>query len=172
MNTETDSRRKRFVWRNNNKSLDYFFIDDYSYKCVADNIISANIALKTNNIDYKYGREGWKALLIHYATALLNMYWEYLNDLAYIINQSTLFECECLENVRTHVENHHVIYDIDWSDKQILRSFINIANNIQWALKNVFNIDNTQTNIDDYYYDGDDQQEDDTTYEDCLEEDD
>jgi hypothetical protein len=167
MRAADDNKRKKFVWRNSNKSLDFFFTDGYAYKCVEENIIAANTALKTNNIDYKYSREGWKALLIHYATALLNMYWEYLNDLAYIVNQSTIFECECLENVHTHVEDHQVIYDIDWSDKQILRTFINIANNIQWAMKNIFNVD---TNTSEEYDDGDDKQEDYTSIEDSLEE--
>ena len=171
MNTETDGRRKRFVWRNDSNTIEYFFIDEYSYKCVEQNIIDANRAINTT-IEYRYGKEGWKALLIYYATTLLNMYWEHLDELGYVVDNSTIFECECLEKTRTHMSNQQVIYEIDWPDKQILRTLIKLANHIQWAMKNIFDIDKIQTNIDDDYYDGDNQQEADTTYEDCLEEDD
>ena len=166
MREEDDIKRRKFVWVNESGEYNHFFLDDYNYKCLQENIIAANIALKTG-IAYKYGRNGWTALLIYYANALLEIYWENLDALAYVIDQQVLFECEQLGLVHTHLKNNEIRYDLGWGDKQILKSIISIATMLQWILKNIYNINNYTEEDADYqqeYY----QAEEDTVEEDVC----
>lgn len=140
MREADDKKRRKLVWFLPNGSPEYFFLDYYSYRCVQNNIKKANYALKTNNIDYSYSRQGWISLLSYYASTLLNMYWDKLSYLVDVVKQSTITECEYLECLHSYIKDRQARYNLDWSNKRILTEFINIATTVQYAMKNTYKI--------------------------------